>query len=65
MEELMLITFFVIGITVCLLMPGSPRLTTRLVLGWDALIAVYLVLGIAWLLPLRRYLMWMETGRWR
>jgi len=26
---------------------------------------VYLVLGIAWLLPLRRYLIWMETGRWR
>ena len=25
---------------------------------------VYLVLGIAWLLPLRRYLIWMETGRW-
>ena len=25
---------------------------------------VYLVLGIAWLLPLKRYLMWMETGRW-
>jgi hypothetical protein len=25
---------------------------------------IYLVLGIAWLLPLRRYLIWMETGRW-
>ena len=25
---------------------------------------VYLVLGIAWLLPLRRFLIWMETGRW-
>ena len=25
---------------------------------------VYLVLGLAWLLPLRRYLIWMETGRW-
>jgi hypothetical protein len=24
----------------------------------------YLVLGIAWLLPLRRFLVWMETGRW-
>jgi uncharacterized membrane protein len=33
-----------VGILVCLLLPGSPRLTTRLVLGWDALIAVYLVL---------------------
>ena len=26
---------------------------------------VYLVLGIVWLLPLRRFLIWMETGRWR
>jgi len=24
----------------------------------------YLVLGTAWLLPLRRFLIWMETGRW-
>jgi hypothetical protein len=26
---------------------------------------IYLVLGIAWLLPLRRFLVWMETGRWK
>jgi len=26
---------------------------------------VYLALGVAWLLPLRRFLIWMETGRWR
>ena len=26
---------------------------------------VYMVLGLAWLLPLRRFLIWMETGRWR
>jgi hypothetical protein len=25
---------------------------------------IYLVLGVLWLLPLRRYLIWMETGRW-
>jgi len=25
---------------------------------------VYLVLGTIWLLPLRRFLIWMETGRW-
>lgn len=24
---------------------------------------VYLVLGVVWLLPLRRFLIWMETGR--
>lgn len=26
--------------------------------------AIYIVLGIVWLLPLRRFLIWMETGRW-
>lgn len=26
---------------------------------------VYLALGVAWLLPLRPFLIWMETGRWR
>ncbi len=26
---------------------------------------VYLILGVVWLLPLRRFLIWMETGRWR
>ena len=33
---------------------------------WHALAqaAVYLVLGVVWLLPLRRFLIWMETGRW-
>jgi hypothetical protein len=35
--------------------------------GWPTLAqaAVYLVLGLAWLLPLKRFLIWMETGRWR
>ena len=27
--------------------------------------AVYLVLGVAWLLPLKRFLIWMETGNWK
>ena len=26
---------------------------------------IYLVLGVAWLLPMRRFLIWMETGRWK
>jgi len=25
---------------------------------------IYLVLGTVWVLPLRRFLAWMETGRW-
>ena len=26
---------------------------------------VYLVLGLVWLIPLKRFLRWMETERWR
>ena len=26
---------------------------------------LYLMLGVVWLLPLRRFLIWMETGKWR
>ena len=25
---------------------------------------IYLVLGVIWLLPLKRFLIWMETGSW-
>lgn len=37
-----------------------------LVAGWPgpAQAPLYLVLGVVWLLPLRRFLIWMETGRW-
>lgn len=33
---------------------------------WPVLlqVPVYVVLGVAWLLPLRRFMIWMETGRW-
>jgi len=33
---------------------------------WPALAQtpVYLMLGLVWLLPLKRFLIWMETGRW-
>ena len=33
---------------------------------WPGLLqaVVYIALGIIWLLPLRRFLIWMETGRW-
>lgn len=39
-----------VGILVCLLLPGAYRLVTRLLLGWDALITVYLVLVYAMML---------------
>lgn len=31
--------------------------------GW-AQTVVYIVLGLVWLLPLGRFLIWMETGSW-
>ena len=37
-----------------------------LIRGWPALLQMplYLVLGVIWLLPLKRFMIWMETGRW-
>ncbi len=34
---------------------------------WHVLVQtpIYIVLGTIWLLPLRRFLIWMETGRWK
>jgi hypothetical protein len=42
------------------------RYVAPLIEGWPALgqLPVYVVLGVIWLLPLRRFLIWMETGRW-
>jgi hypothetical protein len=41
-------------------------LVAPLLAGWNALaqLPIYVVLGIIWLTPLRRFLIWMETGRW-
>ena len=40
-------------------------LLAPLIAPWPALaqVPIYLVLGVAWLLPLKRFLIWMETGR--
>ncbi len=42
------------------------NLVAPLIADWHALVQapVYLLLGVVWLLPLRRFLIWMETGRW-
>ena len=42
------------------------RYVPELIGNWPALAQtpVYIVLGVVWLLPLRRFLIWMETGRW-
>lgn len=38
-----------------------------LVGDWHALLQlpVYILLGVVWIAPLKRFLMWMELGRWR
>jgi len=42
------------------------RYVPELIGGWNgfAQMLVYLILGLVWLLPLRRFLIWMETGKW-
>ena len=41
------------------------RYVPELIGGWPGLAqaVVYLVLGLIWLLPLKRFLKWMELGR--
>lgn len=43
------------------------RYVPELIGEWPALAQtpVYLLLGVLWLLPLKRFLIWMETGRFR
>lgn len=58
----------IIGLLLALLVYAIviARYVPSLVGGWPIILQtiVYLVLGLAWLLPLRRFLIWMETGRW-
>jgi hypothetical protein len=39
----------------------------RVVGGWPILVQApfYLFMGIAWIIPLKPLIRWMETGRWR
>ena len=60
-----------IGLLMLLLTLGVYGLIVAAVLGpiidtWHIVpkTVAYLVLGTIWLLPLRRFLIWMETGRW-
>lgn len=56
----MLVALLVYGIVVA-------RYVPNVIGSWPGLAqaAVYLVLGLIWLLPLGRFLKWMETGHWR
>lgn len=58
----------VLGLVVALAVYGIAvaSLVPPFIGEWNALAQtpVYVVLGIVWILPLRRFLIWMETGRW-
>ncbi|MBV7267253.1 DUF2842 domain-containing protein [Erythrobacter ani] len=58
----------IIGLFVFLIIYGVviARYAPDIIGGWPgwAQTVIYLVLGLIWLLPLRRFLIWMETGSW-
>ena len=58
-----------IGLLLALLVYGIvvARYAPDIMGDWPVLIqtVVYVGLGVIWLLPLRRFLIWMETGRTR
>jgi len=58
----------IIGLIVGLTVYGVviARYAPEIIGTWPGLAqtVVYLVLGLIWLLPLKNFLIWMETGRW-
>ena len=58
----------VLGLFIALMVYGIviARYAPDLIGDWPTLVqtVIYLILGVIWLLPLRRFLIWMETGSW-
>lgn len=58
----------IIGLFAFLMVYGIviARYAPGIIGGWHGLAqtVVYIVLGLIWLLPLKRFLIWMETGSW-
>lgn len=58
-------------LALCLVLVAYALLIARyiapLISEWIGLLQlpVYVVLGLVWLLPMKRFLKWMETGKWR
>ncbi len=67
-EPTLRIPFGILGLCAALTIYAVviARYVPELIGGWHGAFQaiVYLILGIVWLLPLRRFLIWMETGRW-
>ncbi|TAD77497.1 MAG: DUF2842 domain-containing protein [Sphingomonadales bacterium] len=53
------ILLIVYGVVIARYAPGIIGLWSG-----GAQTVVYVVLGLVWLLPLKRFLIWMETGSW-
>jgi len=62
------IPFGIVSLFVLLIVYGVviARYAPDIIGSWSggAQAVVYVVLGLIWLLPLRRFLIWMETGSW-
>jgi hypothetical protein len=58
----------ILGLCLGLLVYGLviARYAPDIIGDWPTLVqtVIYIVLGLVWLLPLKRFLIWMETGRW-
>lgn len=68
-EPTLRIPLGVLGLFLALLVYGGliARYVPALIGDWPVLAQtpVYVLLGVVWLLPLKRFLIWMETGRFR
>lgn len=62
------IPFGIVSLFIALIIYGVviARYAPGIIGSWPGLAqtVVYVVLGLIWLLPLKRFLIWMETGSW-
>jgi membrane protein YdbS with pleckstrin-like domain len=62
------IPFGIVSLFILLIIYGVviARYAPGIIGAWSggAQTVVYVVLGLIWLLPLKRFLIWMETGSW-